>query len=171
MTPDWDGSKEDVMDTEPDQTVIQSVSGSYQPSYAGIGDVPLSGPGADADQSENDYDETQKRKALFYAESKVELDFNDGDALVEPTKHHRNAVMNLASHILTAAAEEPDDVSIGDMVGEGGSLVRYSSTYLENYKSLRRSIRESTVEDGGVDNYTTTVNNRTPSGPPNLNHL
>lgn len=127
-----------------------SVETNYQPKYVELDDVPLSGP--------DDYSSEQKRKALFHAESSLELDVNNGDPIqpADLTNSHRSAVMNLATHVLTHAAEEPSDVTIGDMEDGGGTVTEYSSRYLEEYQRIVDGLIESGA--GGHGNFSIAVN-------------
>lgn len=127
-----------------------SVQSNYDPRYVSLEDVPLSGP--------DDYDSTRKRKALFHAESSMELDVGDGTPIEddEVTNAHRSAVMNLATHVLTHAAEEPSDVTIGDMDSGGGTVTDYSSRYLEEYQRLAESLRDAGA--GGHGNFSVASN-------------
>lgn len=127
-----------------------SVETEYQPVYVDLDDIPLSGP--------DDYAVEEKRKALFHAESSMELDVNNGDS-VKPedvSNSHKSAVMNLATHVLTHAAEEPSDVTIGDMQDSGGTITEYSSRYLEEYQRIVKALRQS--GSGGHGNYSVAVN-------------
>jgi len=127
-----------------------SVETEYEPVYVDLDDIPLSGP--------DDYAVEEKRKALFHAESSMELDVNNGDP-VKPenlSNSHRSAVMNLATHVLTHAAEEPSDVTIGDMQDGGGTITEYSSRYLEEYQRIVKALRES--GSGGHGNFAIAVN-------------
>jgi len=127
-----------------------SVETDYQPKYVELEDVPLSGP--------DDYSSESKRKALFHAESSLELDVNNGDPIppTEVSNSHKSAVINLATHVLTHAAEEPSDVTIGDMQSGGGTATEYSSRYLEEYQRIVDGLIESGAGDHG--NFTIAVN-------------
>ena len=126
------------------------VETDYTPLYVDLEDVPLSGP--------DSYAVEEKRKALFHAESSLELDTNNGDPIKDEdlTNSHKSAVMNLATHVLTHAAEEPSDVTIGDMQDGGGTITEYSSRYLEEYQRIVESIRDS--GSGGHGNFAIAVN-------------
>jgi hypothetical protein len=127
-----------------------SVETDYQPKYVELEDVPLSGP--------DDYSSEEKRKALFHAEASLELDVNNGTPFEpdEITNSHRSAVINLATHVLTHAAEEPSDVTIGDMQSGGGTVTEYSSRYLDEYQRIIEGLIES--GSGGHGNFTVAVN-------------
>lgn len=126
------------------------VETDYSPEYVELGDVPLSGP--------DSYSAEEKRKALFHAESSLELDANNGDPIAndELSNSHKSAVMNLATHVLTHAAEEPSDVTIGDMQDGGGTITEYSSRYLDEYQRIVTQLVESGAGEHG--NYAASVN-------------
>lgn len=127
-----------------------SVETDYQPKYVELEDVPLSGP--------DEYSSEEKRKALFHAEASLELDVNNGSPfeLDEISNSHRSAIINLATHVLTHAAEEPSDVTIGDMQSGGGTITEYSSRYLDEYQRIVEGLVES--GSGGHGNFTVAVN-------------
>ena len=127
-----------------------SVETDYQPKYVELEDVPLSGP--------DEYSSEEKRKALFHAEASLELDVNNGSSFDpdEISNSHRSAVINLATHVLTHAAEEPSDVTIGDMQSGGGTITEYSSRYLDEYQRIVEGLIES--GSGGHGNFTVAVN-------------
>lgn len=127
-----------------------SVETDYNPQYVELDDVPISGP--------DDYKPEEKRKALFHAESSLELDVNNGKTIQKEdlTNSHRSAVMNLATHVLTHAAEEPSDVTIGDMQDGGSTITEYSSRYLEEYQRIVDGLVESGA--GGHGNFSIAVN-------------
>lgn len=130
------------------------VEDDYQPKYVdSLYDVPISGP--------DDYSDEDKRKALFHAEAQLELDVNDGEEIAngDIVDAHRVAAMNLATHILTHSAEDPADVTLGDMASGGGNLVEYSSRYLEAYNMLVDKIVTSAVGSGDSENFAVFVNN------------
>lgn len=127
-----------------------SVETDYQPKYVELEDVPLSGP--------DEYSSEDKRKALFHAEASLELDTNNGEQFDpdEVTNSHRSAIINLATHVLTHAAEEPSDVTIGDMQSGGGTITEYSSRYLDEYQRIVDALIEN--GSGGHGNFTVAVN-------------
>lgn len=127
-----------------------SVETDYEPKYVELEDIPLSGP--------DDYTSEGKRKALFHAESSMELDVNNGSPIKDEdvTNSHKSAVINLATHVLTHAAEEPSDVTIGDMQSGGGTITEYSSRYLDEYQRIAEALIES--GEGGHGNYSVAVN-------------
>lgn len=130
----------------------------YEPKYVDLDDVPIAGPGVDND---TEYSAESKRKALFQAESELEADVNEGAELAtdEVKNIHQVAVMNLATHVLTHAAEDPSDVTLGDMASGGGAISDYSSTYRETYDNLVDKINKSSIGGSGSGNFAVIVNN------------
>lgn len=126
------------------------VASNYDPKYVSLDDIPVSGP--------DTYDVEGKRKALFQAESSLELDVNNGEQIEDRNllTGHQSAVMYLATHVLTHAAEEPGDVTLGDMADDGGQITNYSSRYLEEYNRLVDQL--DAISGGSADNYSIAVN-------------
>ena len=131
-----------------------AVENNYAPKYIELEDVPVAGP--------DDYTDSAKRRALFEAESTLELDVNDGQEITEGNliSAHRAAVMNLGTHILTHSAHSPDDVTLGDMADDGGQSMDYSSKFLERYERLIEKIRGTTQGDQGYGNHSVSTNTR-----------
>lgn len=130
-----------------------SIETEYDPIYVdSLDDIPISGP--------DNYTPEQKRKSLFHAETRLELDINSGTEIPsdEVTDSHRIAVMNLATHVLTHAAEDPSDVTLGDMSSGGGTITEYSSRYLDEYERIVEQLNESGSGSSDYGNYTLTVN-------------
>lgn len=129
-----------------------SIETDYEPKYIDLEDVPLSGP--------DDYSSEDKRKAIYQAETKLELDVNSGEAIQqsEVIEAHRAAVMNYATHVLTHSAEDPSDVTLGDMQDGGGTITDYSSDYLQHYHDLVDQINSSGVGSSNYGNFSVAVN-------------
>lgn len=128
-------------------------SSTYEPIYADLTDVPIDGP--------DTYSETEKRKALFGAEARLEGDINDGKEIPHEkrTKLHRIAVANLATYYLSRGAEDPASVRLGDLADSGQRITDYSNEYLNEYDRLVKSIEDSDVGAGAIDHYTYTTGN------------
>lgn len=122
---------------------------TYDPYIAKKSDVPVAGP--------DTYSGTQKNKALYMSEARLEGEVNDGAKIDPVTKLHTAAVANLATHYLTHAAEEPDDVTLGDVADTGQKITKYSSRYLDEYESMVDAIEDSQVEAGGIDHFSYTT--------------
>lgn len=135
-----------------------AVAEEYDPIYVDLDDIPIAGPGVDDDA---EYSEASKRKALFQAESELEIDVNGGEQIASDSvlDIHKVAVMNLGTHILTHAAEDPSDVTLGDMAAGGGQITEYSSTYRDTYDNLVDKINSSGVGGADSSNFAVIVNN------------
>lgn len=131
-----------------------SIESDYEPKYVkSLDDVPLSGP--------DDYSPEDKRKALFSAETELELDVNGGDQIPaeQVTDSHRLAAINYATHDLTHAAADSSSPTLGDM-SSGGTATQYASKYMETYNNLVDKIL-STDEGSDSRNFSVSVNNGT----------
>jgi len=73
----------------------------YQPRYVTLDAIPL--------VEKRTYTDTEKREALFSAESELELDTNNGLEIEddEITHSHQNAVANLGTYYLTKVTGNP----------------------------------------------------------------
>lgn len=133
-----------------------SVENEYSPKYVELEDVPIAGP--------DEYDDSAKRRALFEAESTLELDVYDGQEIPSDDliSAHRAAVMNLGTHILTHSAVSPDDVTLGDMADGGSQSMDYSSKYLERYERLIERIQGTSggASNSGHGNFSVSQNTR-----------
>lgn len=127
----------------------------YEPKYIELDDLPIAGP-------DISYNAEEKRRAAFEAETQLELDTNDGQEISdeELTNGHKTAVMNLGTHVLTHAAADPADVTLGDME-DPGTTTEYSSQYLESYNRIVNSLQESGVGKG--NNASVAVNSGSPA--------
>ena len=105
-----------------------AIENEYVPKYVDLDDVPIAGPDVA-------YTVGDKRKAVFEAETSLELDVNDGQTIDEGTlaSAHRLAVLNLATHVLGEGAADPSSPTLGDM-STGNSTRDYADQYLEKYK-------------------------------------
>jgi hypothetical protein len=127
-----------------------SIETDYTPTYIELDDVPVSGP--------DQYEAEAKRKAIYHAEASMELDVNNGESIAQSdvTNAHKSAVMHLATHMLTHAAGDPSDITLGDMASGGGQTTEYSSRYLDEYQRLVEGLVES--GSGGHGNFSVAVN-------------
>jgi hypothetical protein len=125
------------------------IEDSYTPRYVeDLDDVPVTGP--------DDYSDSDKRLALYHAEARLELDVNEGKQIDQSNviEAHRSAAAYLTTHILTHAAEEPSDITLGDMYRTDTS--DYSSHFEDTYLELVENLQESGA--GGHGNFTQSVN-------------
>lgn len=129
---------------------------TYQPTYVSLSAVPI--------QEEDVYSETDKREALFNAESELELDVNDGLEIPEEERAtaHRNAVLNLATYHLTKGAIAPNNATLGDMADGGGQAKEHANTYLDTYERIIDGIQHADDEQGGSKHASVSVNTRDP---------
>jgi len=109
----------------------------YQPRYVSLDDVPIAGPDVG-------YSVSDKRKAIFEAETSLELDVNDGDRIPkgQVTNAHKLAVLNLATHVLGEGAADPSSPTLGDMAN-GETTRDYADQYLEKYNKYVDKILET----------------------------
>jgi hypothetical protein len=127
------------------------IESTYQPKYVTLDDVPITGP--------DEYTDGEKRLALFKAESRLELDVNGGEVIPQDERidAHRSAVMDLGTHVLTHGANDPSDVTLGDMADGGQASNEYSSRFLESYNETVDVLLDTSAgSDAG--NYSTAVN-------------
>lgn len=122
---------------------------NYEPRYTSIEAVPLSGP--------DDYEPLEKVKALEYAESRLEADVNSGKRISSPSSMHTTAANALATHVLTLAAEDPNDTTIGDLQGNDSAILSYATRYKDLYIEMVDSITSASEEANSTNNvvYTT----------------
>lgn len=128
------------------------IENDYRPRYVELEDVPVAGP--------DDYTDSEKRLALHSAESELDLDVNGGDPIPSSdlVEAHETAVVNLATHYLTHAAEEPSDVTLGDMADGGGQVNSYSSQYLDTYLRIIEKLKDAGKASGPDGGHSVSVN-------------
>lgn len=115
-----------------------AIEDSYTSQYGvDFDDMPVSGP--------DDFTLSEKRRALFEAESQLELDVNNNEQIKQDdlTNAHTSAILNYATFKLTSQAESPSDVTLGDLVDGGDQIDQYSQQFLDSYKNIVDDIRES----------------------------
>jgi len=122
----------------------------FDPRYVDLDDVPISGP--DVNVSIGD-----KRKAVFEAETALELDVNGGQEIEadEVTRAHTLAVLNLATHVLGAGAADPSSPTLGDMADDD-STRDYAEQYLEKYNEYVDKILEVDQDADGDHSFAST---------------
>jgi len=121
----------------------------YTPQYVDFADIPVQVP--------DDYTSSQKASALEYAESYIELDVNDGEQI--STKKQITAVDSAVKQLATAhivrCAEEPNDVTLGDLEDAGGSASDLADDFESSYnEQVERIINSGVFDDnkGGESN-------------------
>lgn len=121
----------------------------YTPQYVDFADIPVQVP--------DDYTSSQKASALEYAESSIELDVNDGEQ-ISPKKQITAvdaAVKQLATAHLVRSAEEPTDVTLGDLEDGGDSASELADDFESSYtEQVKRIINSGVFDDnkGGESN-------------------
>lgn len=113
----------------------------YTPQYVTVSDIPMQIP--------DDYTDAQKFDALEVAEAEAELDLNDGASLNDVPAtimpKVRTAIKQKATAELAEGAEDPNDVTLGDLSDDGTTKQDYADQYHEQYESLIAKIRNSDV--------------------------
>lgn len=129
----------------------------YTPQYLNLSDVPMQIP--------DDYTDAQKRDALEVAEAEAELDLNDGKDLNNVPQSImpkvRTAIKQKATAELAEGAEDPNDVTLGDLSDDGTTKQDYADQYDEQYESLIAKIRNSDVLDDTDDDSAYVYNTHT----------
>jgi len=114
---------------------------SYSPRYVSIHDIPVQIP--------DDYTDSQKEDALEYAELSLQLDLNDGEIIPQEEQIviMESAIKQLATCHLAKSAEDPDDVTLGDIDDAGESKIEYANSFCEQYEETITRIINSGVLD------------------------
>jgi len=114
---------------------------SYSPRYVSIHDIPVQIP--------DDYTDSQKEDALEYAELSLQLDLNDGEIIPQEDQIviMESAIKQLATCHLAKSAEDPDDVTLGDIEDAGGSKIEYANSFCDQYEETITRIINSGVLD------------------------
>lgn len=107
---------------------------AYEPKYVTLDSIPVQIP--------DDYDPKEKRDALEYAETIIEIDINDGEPLQNVTPVHEAAVKQKATCELAKGSEHPDDVALGDLEDTGSTKAEYAAdAFCQRYKEIVDKIR------------------------------
>lgn len=111
---------------------------TYQPKYIELPDIPVQVP--------DDYDESEKRDAVEFAESMLELDVNDAAEIEQSdvTPYHIAAVKQLATSELAKGAEDNDDVALQDLEDGGNTKSQYSrDSFKARYEDIVEGIQKA----------------------------
>jgi hypothetical protein len=111
---------------------------TYQPKYIELPDIPVQIP--------DDYDESEKRDAVEFAESMLELDINDAAVIEQSdvTPYHIAAVKQLATSELAKGAEDNDDVALQDLEDGGNTKSQYSrDSFKARYEDIVEGIQKA----------------------------
>lgn len=124
---------------------------TYSPRYVDRTEIPVQIP--------DDYDEREKNAALEFAESSIELDLNDGEALEEAdvTPMVRAAIKQKATCELAKSAEDPNSVKLGDLTDEGTEKIDYAQSFCDRYDELVGKLLESGLFDESTSPYVYTT--------------
>jgi hypothetical protein len=111
---------------------------TYQPKYIELPDIPVQIP--------DDYDGSEKRDAVEFAESMLELDINDAAEIKQSdvTPYHVAAVKQLATSELAKGAEDNDDVALQDLEDGGNTKSQYSrDSFKARYEDIVEGIQKA----------------------------
>lgn len=111
---------------------------TYQPKYIGLTDIPVQIP--------DDYSDSEKRDAVEFAESMLELDVNDAATIkqTDVTPYHTTALKQLATSELAKGAEDNDDVALQDLEDGGTTKSQYSrDSFKSRYEDIVTGIRKA----------------------------
>ena len=125
---------------------MSSSSGTYDPKYTALEDVPMT--------TIIDYGREERLDAIERAESVLETDVNDGAVISEKLRKpiHAEAVENLATYRLIRHAAGPGEADYGAVADYGERQLEYVSTYREEYDRLVEKINAADpTEVGGGD--------------------
>lgn len=107
---------------------------TYEPKYVTLGSIPVQIP--------DDYDQKEKRDALEYAETILEIDINDGEEIQNVTPVHEAAIKQKATCELAKGSEHPDDVALGDLDDTGDTKADYAAdAFCQRYEEIVDKIR------------------------------
>lgn len=131
----------------------------HEPQYIELSDIPVQIP--------DDYSDKQKHQAIEVAEAEIELDLNDGKPLhnipEELMPKVRVALKQKATSELAEGAEDPDDVTLGDLSDGGTNKEDYAEIFNSQYEKLVVKIRNSDALEDDKDDSAYVYNTRTGS--------
>lgn len=115
---------------------------AYTPKYVRIDSVPVQIP--------DDYTNSEKEDALEYAESSLELDLNDGEVISQGnvTTMMESAVKQLATCQLAKSAEDPDDITLGDLEDTGSTKIEYAESFCDEYEKIVDKLLNAGILEG-----------------------
>jgi hypothetical protein len=119
---------------------------AYSSRYVSVTDIPVQIP--------DDYTNSQKEDALEYAEATLELDLNEGDEIPSEVVSvlMRAAVKQLATCQLAKGAEDPNDITLGDLEDGGDTKVEYAQSFCDEYDKIVDKIIDSGIlEESDLD--------------------
>lgn len=132
---------------------------TYSPKYIGYDEIPVQVP--------DEYSKKEKGMALELAESSLELDLNDGSAIKSDdfTSLMSAAVKQKATCELVKGADDPNDVTLGDLDDDGTTKQDYSEVFCDRYDEIVLKLQRAGVLEGGTNKqepYTYTTSDPTP---------
>ena len=132
---------------------------TYSPKYIGYEEIPVQIP--------DEYSKKEKGMALELAESSLELDLNDGSEISQSnfTSMMSAAIKQKATCELAKGADDPNDVTLGDLSDDGTTKQDYSEIFCDRYDEIIGKLINAGVLEGGETNapYTYTTSDPTPS--------
>lgn len=129
------------------------MSSSYDPKYLNDDDFPVG-----EDEVFAFADTAEENRAIDAAESRLELDVNDGQEISDPNDYHSEAVALYATYRLARTARHPASSAQGQL-GDGGAddAASYAEALLRDYRETVELIEDTDQDDdyssgsGGTD--------------------
>ena len=89
--------------------------------------------------------------ALELAESSLELDLNDGNPISSEdlSSMMKAAIKQKATCELAKGADDPNDVTLGDLSDDGTNKQDFSEIFCDRYDEIVAKLRNAGVLDGG----------------------
>jgi hypothetical protein len=117
---------------------------AYSSKYVDLTEIPVQIP--------DDYSDTEKGDALEFAESSIELELTEGQAIEQDTLGGpagfaiRSAIKQKATCELAKGAEHPDDTALTDLSDTGSDKADYAAeAFCDRYQELVDKIQDSGV--------------------------
>lgn len=138
---------------------------AYSSKYIDLTDIPVQIP--------DDYSDKEKGDALEFAESSIELELTEGQAIEQSTLNGpagfaiRAAIKQKATCELAKGAEHPDDTALTDLSDTGADKADYAAeAFCDRAQELIDKIQRSGVlgedADGSTSPYVYTTSDPTP---------
>ena len=119
---------------------------SYSPKYVGYDEIPVQVP--------DEYSKKEKGMALELAESSLELDLKDGATISDSefSSMMAAAIKQKATCELVKGADDPNDVTLGDLSDDGTTKQDYSEVFCDRYDEIVGKLINAGVIEGGANN-------------------
>jgi len=138
---------------------------AYSSKYVDLTEIPVQIP--------DDYSDTEKGDALEFAESSIELELTEGEAIEQSTLAGpagfaiRSAIKQKATCELAKGAEHPDDTALTDLSDTGSDKADYAAeAFCNRYEELVDKIQDSGVlgddASGSTSPYVYSTSDPTP---------